>query len=205
MLLGTTGGRVRFTHFAVSPRCATAGAETISPEGGYMKKIVLLTLVVFFVSALTAFAQDDIKQTPNCKYCGMDRQMFSHSRMLVTYEGGSFVGTCSLHCAALDLGLTLDKTPMSIMVADYGTKKLIDAEKAVWVIGGNVQGVMTRNAKWAFENKPDAEKFIKQNGGTLATFDEAIKQAYEEMYQDTKMIREKRKMKKMMDHKNPAS
>jgi len=170
-----------------------------------MKKILFFTLIVFAASTLAAFAQDDIKQTPNCKYCGMDRQMFSHSRMLVTYEGGSFVGTCSLHCAALDLGLTLDKTPKAIMVADYGTKKLIDAEKAMWVIGGSVQGVMTRNAKWAFENKMGAEKFIKQNGGALATFDEAIKQAYEEMYQDTKMIRDKRKMKKMMENKKPAS
>ena len=34
-------------------------------------------------------------------------------------------------------------------------------------------------------------------------FDEALKSAYEDMYQDTKMIREKRKMKKMkmQEHK----
>ena len=95
----------------------------------------------------------------------MDRQMFSHSRMHIVYEDGSFTGICSLHCAALDLGLTMDKTPTAISVADYGTKKLIDAEKAVWVVGGSVQGVMTKNAKWAFENKVDAENFIKQNGG----------------------------------------
>ena len=63
-------------------------------------------------------------------------------------------------------------------MADYGTKKLIDAEKAVWVVGGSVQGVMTKNAKWAFENKADAGKFIKQNGGSLATFDDALKLAW---------------------------
>ena len=186
-------------------RHAILHAETISTEGGYMKKILLFALLFFAASTLAAFAQEDIKQTPNCKYCGMDRQMFSHSRLHVVYDDGSFIGTCSLHCAALDMGLTMDKTPKAIMVADYGTKKLIDAEKAVWVTGGSVQGVMTKNAKWAFENKADAEKFIKQNGGTLATFDQAIKQAYEEMYQDTKMIREKRKMKKMKENKNPAS
>ena len=174
-------------------------AETIHTEGGYMKKLLFITLLVFAGSTLAAFAQDDIKQTPSCKYCGMDRQMFSHSRMHVDYDDGSFTGLCSLHCAALDLVLTLDKTPKAIMVADYGTKKLIDAEKAVWVIGGRAQGVMTQKAKWAFENKPNAEKFIKQNGGDLATFDEALKLAYEEMYLDTKMIRDKRKMKKMME------
>jgi copper chaperone NosL len=163
-----------------------------------MKKTVLLALLVLSASALPAFAQDDIKQAPSCKYCGMDRQMFSHSRLHIIYEDGSVTGICSLHCAALDLGLTMDKAPTAIMVADYGTKKLIDAEKAVWVIGGSVQGVMTKNAKWAFENKADAEAFIKQNGGALATFDQAIKQAYEEMYQDTKVIRDNRKKKKMM-------
>ena len=34
---------------------------------------------------------------------------------------------------------------------------------------------MTKQAKWAFEKKEDAEKFIAENGGILATFDEAMK------------------------------
>ena len=81
-------------------------------------------------------------------------------------------------------------------MGDYTTRNLIDAEKAFWVIGGSKPGVMSKWAKWAFENKADAEKFIAENGGTLSTFDEAIKAAYEDMYSDTKMIREKRKMMK---------
>ena len=55
---------------------------------------------------------------------------------------------------------------------------------------------MTKKAKWAFENKADAEKFIAENGGSLSTFDEAMKATFEDMYADTKMIREKRKMMK---------
>jgi nitrous oxide reductase accessory protein NosL len=86
------------------------------------------------------------------------------------------------------------------MVGDYNIKKLIDAEKAFWIIGGSKMGVMTKRAKWAFENKEDAEKFLKENGGKISTFDEAMKAAYEDMYADTKMIREKRKMRKM-EHK----
>jgi copper chaperone NosL len=162
----------------------------------YMMKTLSLALTIFVASAFTDFALDDIKQTPYCKYCGMDRQKFSYSRMHVDFEDGSFRGTCSLYCAALDLALTLDKTPKAIKVADYGTKKLIDAEKAVWVIGGGVQGVMTKNAKWAFENKTDAEQFIKQNGGRLTIFDDALKLAYEEMYQDSHALRSKRSMNK---------
>ena len=60
------------------------------------------------------------------------------------------------------------------------------------MIGGNKMGVMTKRAKWAFENKGDAERFIKENGGQPADFEQAIKAAYEDMYQDTKMIRERR-------------
>ena len=67
----------------------------------------------------------------------------------------------------------------------------------MWVIGGNKMGVMTKRAKWAFADETAAQSFIAQNGGNLAGFEEAIKATFEDMYQDTKMIREKRKMKKM--------
>jgi len=168
-----------------------------------MKKTIILVLAVLVTAAFMAFAQgDDIKLSPSCKYCGMDREKFGHSRMLIEYEDGTSVGTCSIHCAAVELAMTIDKTPKALMVGDVLTKKLIDAEKASWVIGGSKMGVMTSRAKWAFEKKEDADKFIKENGGTLSSFDEAIKLAYEDMYQDTKMIRERRSMKKKagMEH-----
>lgn len=168
-----------------------------------MKRAGVVLLVALFAVTLTVFAQgDDIKQSPSCKYCGMDREKFGHSRMLIDYDDGTSVGTCSIHCAAVDLALNIDKTPKALMIGDAQTKKLVDAEKAAWVIGGSKMGVMTRRAKWAFEMKEDAEKFIKENGGELSSFDEAIKLAYEDMYQDTKMIRERRAMKKKagMEH-----
>ena len=176
-----------------------------------MKKsgLMILTLVVlvclFAISPLLAQVQEDISKHSSCKYCGMDREKFAHSRMLVQYDDGSSIGTCSIHCLAVDLALNIDKTPKSIQVGDYATKHLIDAEKAFWVIGGSKMGVMTKRAKWAFSQKDDAEKFIKENGGATATFDGAMKAAYEDMYSDTKMIRERRQMKRMqpkMEHKH---
>jgi copper chaperone NosL len=148
----------------------------------------------------TAQAQGDIQQAPSCIHCGMDRATFAHSRMTVNYDDGTVVGTCSIHCLAIDLAVNIDKTPSSIQVGDFSNKELIDAEKAFWVIGGNKPGVMSKQAKWAFAKKDDAEAFIKEHTGTLATFDEAMKAAYESMYADVKMIREKRKMKKMKGH-----
>ncbi len=171
-----------------------------------MKRIALCCVLVAFClspgSALWAL-DNDIKEIPSCKYCGMNREMFAHSRMLIEYDDNTREGLCSLHCAAVDLALNLDKAPKTIQVGDYGTKRLINAETALWVIGGSKPGVMTKNAKWAFADKADAEKFQKEFGGRIAGFDEALEASYKDLAEDTKMIRERRKVRKMkmMEHK----
>ena len=133
-----------------------------------MKKILVYVLLAMFFllpGSLLRAQGGDVKQIPACKYCGMDRLQFAHSRMLIEYEDGTSVGTCSLHCATVELALQIDKVPKAILVGDYGSKSLIDAEKAFWVMGGSKMGVMTKRAKWAFEKKEEAERFIKENGG----------------------------------------
>jgi nitrous oxide reductase accessory protein NosL len=169
-----------------------------------MKKVlvVLAVLGLCFSAMAMMPVQDDIKMHPSCKYCGMDRAKFAHSRVLLTYDDGTAVGTCSIHCAAVDLAIHIDKTPKAVQVGDYSTKSLIDAEKASWVIGGSKMGVMTKKAKWAFATNDAAANFAKENGGEIAGYEQAIKASYEDMYADTKMIREKRKMAKGMMHKH---
>jgi nitrous oxide reductase accessory protein NosL len=164
-----------------------------------MRKGCIVVAILALCLSITgvALSQDDIKKYPSCKYCGMDRAKFAHSRILIQYQDGSTEGACSLHCAAIEFALNIDKTPSLIKVGDYNTRNLIDAEKAYWVIGGNKMGVMTKRAKWAFENKEDAEKFTRENGGELTKFEQAIQAAYQDMYEDTKMIRDRRKMRKM--------
>ena len=134
----------------------------------------------------------------------MDRGKFNHSRMVIEYEDGTTVGTCSLHCAAVELANTIDRIPVMVRVADYDSKELIDSEKAVWVLGGSKKGVMTAQAKWAFADKGAAERFVKANGGSMVSFDDAIKATYDDMYQDTKMIREFRKLKRLKQQGDPA-
>jgi len=159
--------------------------------------LLIFGLSLTITPAVAAVTPPDVTKAPVCRQCGMDREKFSHSRMFITYEDGSTAATCSLHCAAVELANTIDKIPVMVSVADYDSKELIDADKAVWVIGGSKKGVMTGQAKWAFASKESAERFIKANGGGIVTFDEAIKAAYDDMYQDTKMIREFRKMKRL--------
>lgn len=164
-----------------------------------MTKILSLTLtsLFLFTSLLTAADFADQQQFASCEFCGMHRVKFGHSRMLISYEENSPVATCSLHCAAIELALSIDKTPAKIQVGDFNSKQLIDAETAFWVLGGEKPGVMTMRGKWAFADKAAAGKFVASNGGIITDFDHAMKASYEDMYIDTLMIRKKRKMKKM--------
>src|SRR5512138_257513 len=161
---------------------------------------IILVVCLAIGSVVLAVSAADVAQSPSCRQCGMDREKFSHSRMLIAYEDGSTVGTCSLHCAAVELANTIDKMPTMVSVADYDSRELLDVDKAVWVMGGSKKGVMTGQPKWAFATKESAERFIKANGGRIVDFDTAIKAAYDDMYQDTRTIRELRKMKRQKQH-----
>jgi len=146
-------------------------------RNGMAAAVALLAGAYMFSPAM---AGSDIGEFPSCAHCGMDRQGFDYSRMLVVYEDGASVGTCSLACAEKELSGNRDRKVRAVKVADYGTRQLLDAEKAVWVVGGKRQGVMTRTPKWAFAGKAGAEAFVKEYGGTLATWTEALKAAAEE-------------------------
>lgn len=157
-----------------------------------MRFFLFLAFALFLqtAEAATTTQPADVLQSHSCRQCGMDRAKFKHSRTLIEYEDGSTVAGCSLHCVAVELANTIDKIPVSVLVADYDSHDLIDADSAVWVLGGGKKGVMTAKAKWSFATREAAERFTRLNGGTVATFDETIKAAYDDMYQDTKMIRE---------------
>ena len=160
-----------------------------------MRKLAMLALlfVANFIGMAFVFAGNDIKgmedilSIPECKYCGMRRSSFAHSRMLLERDNIGRVGTCSLNCTAVDYMSDMDHLPSSIQVGDYRSKRIIDAEKAYWVIGGNKSGVMTERAKWAFEKKRDADTFIRRHGGVPATFEEAVRASYVDMYKEMKL------------------
>jgi len=173
----------------------------------YAVNWVIAVCLVFVGLTYAEQTKEDLTVHKACRYCGMDRGTYNFSRMLIEYDDGTSVAFCSIHCAAVDLANNIDKTPKAIRVGDFSGKQLIDAENAFWVVGGNKPGVMSRRGKWAFEKKEDAENFIKTNQGKMVSFEEAMKTAYEDMHEDTKAIRERRKMKrmKMTEQKPDAS
>jgi copper chaperone NosL len=161
----------------------------------YVILVMLIFASLMFLPPLLLYGGDDISTFPNCPICGMSRDKFAHSRMLVHYQDGSTFASCSLHCTALELAYRPGQVPIKIEVGDYTTKTLFDAEQAVWVLGGSRPGVMTANAKWAFGDQDAARQFVAQNGGRIVDFETALAAAYADMYQDTRMIRQKRQQK----------
>ena len=122
-----------------------------------------------------------VENPKSCDFCGMDRTFFAKSRVLIVFSDGRTVGVCSFHCAAEEIKRNQDKQLVSIKVADYTTANLIDAKAAIWVIGGSKEGVMTSQAKWAFAAEDGAQNFLKENGGTIASFNEVMKAVTEEV------------------------
>ena len=155
--------------------------------------VVLAGLLL--IGAGPAVDHEDIRSHRECPICGMDRQQYAHSRMLIDYQEGS-VGTCSIHCTGADIAVNRHKTVRGIFAADYAGRQLVPATTAFWVIGGDRSGVMTQRAKWAFAKQADAQAFIKDHGGILATYDDIMKATFEDMYADIKAVRERAQKRK---------
>jgi nitrous oxide reductase accessory protein NosL len=134
----------------------------------------------------------------------MDRAQWHHSRHLVQYDDDLVDGTCSIHCLTLSLMLNLDRGPKAVFAADYGSsediKPLIPVDDATYLIGSDLKGTMTANSKMAFASEAAAEEAMAVHGGTLGSFDEALRQTHLDMAADTRMIRERRaeRRRKMM-------
>ena len=157
--------------------------------------------IVAVVVCSLIFTDINLADSGECVYCGMSRAKYGHSWVIIRHEDGSEAGVCSVHCAAIDMALHSELPVSKITVGDYDTKQQIDADKAYWVIGGERMGVMTARAKWAFESKKAADNFMRVHGGRPATFEEVMRAAFEDMYEDTLILQKKRKLMKMRKSK----
>jgi nitrous oxide reductase accessory protein NosL len=161
-------------------------------------------------------SENDIEKYPKCPYCGMDRKQYHHSRMLIQYSDDLADGTCSIHCGAISLSLNVDRDPKAMWVGDNATagdvKPLVEVDKATFLVGSKIKGVMTANSKVAYGTEEAAKAAQAANGGELVKFDQALLAAYVDMSKDVSAIRKrraerKRKMmeqqgKPMMEHKH---
>ena len=144
--------------------------------------------------------ENDIEKFPKCPYCGMDRKMFHHSRMLIQYSDDLPDATCSLHCAAISLSLNIDREPKRIWVGDNAapadSKPLVDVDQAIFLIGSSIKGVMTKRSKVAYGDVTVAKVTMAEQGGELGKFDAALLAAYTDMAQDAAMVRKNREARR---------
>jgi len=143
--------------------------------------VLLLPLLIFLLAGHAGQAADDIDEHRSCVHCGMDRKAYGFSRMMVYYTNGTATGVCSLRCTVVELDANTNRTVKAIFAADRTERTLIDAEKAVWVMGGAKRGVMTDRPKWAFATRASAEAFIERYDGAIITWNEALAAAREDL------------------------
>lgn len=195
--------------------CATAGDPAtpgIAPTD-WTDKYGLLTGLAKDRDPLT----NELAKYPRCRYCGMERAKFSHTRHLLVYEDDSVEGTCSLHCAAISLSLNMDRGPKAIYAGDAGAKvaqevpkPLVLADKAHYVLDPSKPGTMTKASKFAYADRAAADaaaatEAAVKAGAKVVGFNEALTSAYLGMAADTIMLRQRRnEMRRRMMHKPAA-
>lgn len=114
----------------------------------------------------------------------MDRNRFARTRYIFDTDKGRFY-TCSIACLVI-LSMKMHLKPENIKVAEYlNPFNMIDADRAVYVIGSRAKGTMTRRSKIAFSLKSQAERFVAEYGGRIATFWEALQKARKEIIKET--------------------
>ena len=145
--------------------------------------------------------RDELAKFPRCRYCGMVRANFSHTRHLLVYEDDRVDGTCSIHCAAISLALNMDRGPKVLYVGDAGSaeaiKPLLPVDQAHYVLDPSKPGTMTRASKFAYASRAAAEtaagnEAARKAGARIVDFDSALTAAYLDMAQDTVMLRKRR-------------
>jgi copper chaperone NosL len=150
----------------------------------------------------------ELAKYPRCRYCGMERAKFSHTRHLLVYEDDSVEGTCSLHCAAISLSLNMDRGPKALYAGDAGApgaiKPLLPVDRAHYVVDPSKPGTMTKVSKFAYASRAAADaaagtEAAVKAGARVVDFNAALTSAYLGMADDTVMLRKRRgEMRKRM-------
>lgn len=125
--------------------------------------------ICLFLLSMSVFCE----QRDECDICGMWIDQYMSTRHVITLKDNTTKSFCSLACAAKYLNENKENVK-DVKVADFLTQKLIDAEKAFYLEGSDVPGVMSYTSRIAFSTKTDAEKFQSTHGGRIITFEQAI-------------------------------
>lgn len=181
-----------------------------------MKRLILIALTFLFASSAVAlFAMEkshsemtaakqkpDIEhpikkpkmysKTKRCPNCGMMINMWARTRHSFQHSEGDLT-TCSIRCLA-DKTINSGTGATNAQVAMYiDPDKMVEVEKATYVIGSTAPGTMTMKSKIAFADKASAEEFSSNYGGEVVDFQGAFAAAKMELPKSRMLIDQKRK------------
>ncbi len=151
---------------------------------------------------------NELEKYAKCPYCGMDRKEHNRTRMLVQYSDDLVDGVCSIHCLSLSLGLNIDREPKVIYGPDYAStvepRPLLPVDQLTYLIGADLKHAMTKRSKHSFASADVAKEFQAKHGGTLAKFDDALRESYLDMAADANMVRKNRaeRRKRAAEHQH---
>ena len=168
-------------------------------------RIIKLFLVLVTVFGLQVGAKDFSKMSKHptliqsgkekmwCHVCGMSLKMFYKTSHALKLKDGKARQYCSIRCLVVDYPKIKDNIK-EILVVDAKSGKMIDANKAFYVVGSQVKGTMSKVSKIAFEKEEDAKEFQKEFGGEIVGFNKAFELAKKNLKADIKMLNKKKKM-----------
>jgi len=173
----------------LNPLFYSLGGQT-DKEVLAMKKSFIIW-IMFFAFGFFLYTDVHAEDQKYCPLCSMNLKMFWKTSHWLTFSEGTRTGYCSIHCASKvyqDRATDIDRWE----VADYDTKKLIDAYNAHFLIGSDLPGTMTPVSKLAFASLDVSHRYQKEHGGTIGTFDDALKRTLEGRGEDMAMIKKKK-------------
>lgn len=170
-----------------------------------MKKILGLFIFLFGIifSSLNAAEMFQTVETKDatliktdsskefCNVCGMHLTKYYKTNHTAEFKNGHKEQYCSLHCLS-EVHKDYEQKIKNIQVVDTNSLKLIDAKKAFYVVGSSKEGTMSPISEYAFSTKIEAEKFKKEFGGEIHTFEETLKFAKDNLDKDNEILDEKR-------------
>lgn len=148
-----------------------------------MRKINCAFVLVLFAAAV-AIAQEHNMQGAagdmlkpelgtkigSCRVCGMDVYGKMLTRVEITVDD-SVYHACGLGCAVT---IMRDKNVHAIKVVDFSTGKLVNAKESHYVIDSNLVPARAMLPEFAFQNRSDAEAFVKIHSGRILDYDEMV-------------------------------